>query len=545
MSEPFTGQVKNTALAAPLHNVTVTLESVYGEEIEKTQTDQEGTYILSRVPEKGYVSFNHKNYVEKSLAISKLKPVTRLLKNRIVGYQDKLTFIPGETVDVYIHSSEGYNALLYRHGEKKECMWQSKDLPAKIQEVPDSNFVADGLDWKTALSYKIPEQAMPGIYSLLLRTKSIDQNPFAIPMVVSTPSQKRGQSKYLVLCSTNNWQTYNIWGGRSRYRNFELSVSDDYMSATGILAELSSKIGERLPNVITSGVNRMLGREKKNPEWVFHPLSIRRPHTNCALEGDDVFSPFTNHLAAGEWRVLAWLEQQKIPYEVATGWDLHKNPDLLQHYDAVILSTHCEYWSKAMYDGLKKHHRHSGLWIVNLSGNSIYREVDFLEDGSIRCLSTKFHKSVEDETQLIGVRFTESDYGTCAPYQVQRPEHWVFESCRGIAKNKEFGDDTLNRWTDPKTERYDPGRPGLKSGLQGIGASGWETDKLSATAPPDFIRVAKGQNQWGGADMVVREPAGHRGGVFSASSITFGGSLLVDDVCSQIVRNVLEKALSS
>jgi hypothetical protein len=48
-------------------------------------------------------------------------------------------------------------------------------------------------------------------------------------------------------------------------------------------------------------------------------------------------------------------------------------------------------------------------------------------------------------------------------------------------------------------------------------------------------------NSRGGADMVVREPEGSRGGVFSASSITFTGSLLVDYVCSEITRTVLKK----
>ena len=43
--------------------------------------------------------------------------------------------------------------------------------------------------------------------------------------------------------------------------------------------------------------------------------------------------------------------------------------------------------------------------------------------------------------------------------------------------------------------------------------------------------------------MVVREPAADHGGVFSASSITFGGSLLIDPVTSRITRNVLERAL--
>ncbi|HEY6907704.1 MAG TPA: hypothetical protein VI230_09555, partial [Ignavibacteriaceae bacterium] len=51
----------------------------------------------------------------------------------------------------------------------------------------------------------------------------------------------------------------------------------------------------------------------------------------------------------------------------------------------------------------------------------------------------------------------------------------------------------------------------------------------------------KGANKFrGGADMIVREPDGH-GLLFSASSITFGGTLLVDENSSKIVKNVLER----
>ena len=48
---------------------------------------------------------------------------------------------------------------------------------------------------------------------------------------------------------------------------------------------------------------------------------------------------------------------------------------------------------------------------------------------------------------------------------------------------------------------------------------------------------------FGGADMIVREPAGTRGGMFTASSITFGGSLLIDPVTSGIVKNAIAQAL--
>ena len=67
---------------------------------------------------------------------------------------------------------------------------------------------------------------------------------------------------------------------------------------------------------------------------------------------------------------------------------------------------------------------------------------------------------------------------------------------------------------------------------------------MTRTTPADFELVAKGMNPDGGADMVVREPSRTRGGVFSASSIVFGGSLSVDETCSAIVKNVLKRALS-
>ena len=41
--------------------------------------------------------------------------------------------------------------------------------------------------------------------------------------------------------------------------------------------------------------------------------------------------------------------------------------------------------------------------------------------------------------------------------------------------------------------------------------------------------------------MVVRDPDGKHGLIFSASSITFGGTLLIDKNCSQIIKNVLNK----
>jgi hypothetical protein len=195
-----------------------------------------------------------------------------------------------------------------------------------------------------------------------------------------------------------------------------------------------------------------------------------------------------------------------------------------------------------MFDKLKEFHQYCQGWILNISGNSIYREVEFFEDGSLRCTSLRFSESCADETQLLGVRFSEADYSTCAPYKIIDPEHWAFKNIP-ISKSRLFGGLSLIQNTAKHTSRLDPGRPGAEGGLDGCGASGWETDVLSRTAPKDMVTIAKGCNPYGGADMVVREANGERGGLFSASSLVFSGCLLIDNVASMLLKNVLDRVL--
>jgi hypothetical protein len=261
------------------------------------------------------------------------------------------------------------------------------------------------------------------------------------------------------------------------------------------------------------------------------------------LEFDDWKEPFTNHLGGGEWRLLAWLEENSFEYDIVSGAELHFNPSILSSYKAVVFSTHCEYWSCTMYKAVKSAHEKNGLWIINISGNTMYRQIEFYDDGATRCVSLLFAKTCADETKLLGVRFTNDDYGTCAPYIALIPDHWLFKNTLINGNNRIFGEKSLNQHTPTDIDDRNPGRPSANEPLKGQGASGWETDKLSSTAPRDFIVVAKGMNPDGGADMVVREPNGSRGGVFSASSIVFGASLSIDPVCSAVVKNLLNRVI--
>lgn len=539
----YKGLVANAELCNPLENVEISVYTNLNDICIKVITKEDGQWEIDDINDNSKIIFYKKGYYKKTYEVKQLPNIVRLLEDKLIGYQDKLWFNPGEIVIVYVSYPKEYNAKLFRHGIEKKMILNLGKFKSQQQQVPDGYFVESGLKWNESFKYTIPLDSRPGIYSLLLEGDNSER--FAIPFVLSSSNnQIQYKSKILILASTNNWETYNIWGGRSRYRNFEDGSSRNFIKTDALSERMKCMFNKIVPQKIKECAKRILKKSQVEPEWYFKKLSIKRPFTNCFLEEEIVMEPFTNHLAAGEWRLLAWLEREKISYDIISGFELEKKPDILCGYKAIIFNTHCEYWSEKMYRMVKTFHEENNGWILNISGNTMYREIEFFEDGSLRCTSTSFNKSCDDETQLLGVRFSMDDYSTCSPYKIIDENHWAFNGLP-LKKHMLFGGTSLNQNTQRKFSRYDPGRPGTEFGLMGMGASGWECDKLSYTAPKDIKLIAKGINKYGGADMVIREPQGSRGGMFSASSLVFSGCLLVDYVASTIVKNIIKKATDS
>ena len=134
---------------------------------------------------------------------------------------------------------------------------------------------------------------------------------------------------------------------------------------------------------------------------------------------------------------------------------------------------------------------------------------------------SRFDKRCESEANLLGVVFTNPGIMTAAPYQVLDADHWCLAGT-GLANGDLFGEKSLHMRV-----------PG--------GASGHETDKISAQSPENVELVARGTNpDKGGAEIVCFEtPSG--GEVFSVGSITWPASILVDDSVSRITANVLDR----
>jgi hypothetical protein len=275
------------------------------------------------------------------------------------------------------------------------------------------------------------------------------------------------------------------------------------------------------------------------PDEDYAPLSFRRPEplNQIALDAvptDPIHGRQPCHLAAAEWRLLAWLEREGYDYDLYADAQLHDGTLDLDAYSALILSTHPEYWSGQMFDRVRQWIVEDGGRLAYLGGNGLDCEVEFSGDalhfrtqatGSSSGFENRMHRTHRATSSLLGAVFTDAGAMSGAPYRVVDPDHWVFAGT-ALGAGDLFGTASLH-------ERC----PG--------GASGHETDKRTERTPAGAVLLAKGCNEDdGGAEMLYfATPSG--GEVFTAGSITWTSSVLVDDGVSAVTKNVLDRFLSA
>lgn len=464
----------------------------------------------------------------------------RLLSDCLLGYVWPKWVKTGERSEFRVHAVEPYRLSLWRYGRKKELVkllgWFDEHGPrAVIQITPDGDYTQTGIEWNKrgyASAHHTQFVAGPeksGLYYLEAETESGSEF-FSFPWIVApeTPS-----AEIAVIAATNDWNAYNNFGGRSNYVN-----------ATGLPPEPAVNARQDLIRYADSTFGEWKARDEE-----YKPLSFDRPELgNNIPKGTEVTDPIRGRTTCGqapaEWRLLGWLEEAGYNYDLFAEHQLHSGVLDLDKYKVLIISVHPEYWSKDMYLKVKSWVHERGGRFMYLGGNGLNCEIEFLDDATMWVKSfqpseggsigftdpdtgewkeSRFHRSVESEGNLTGVVTTDAGIMTAAPFKVLKDDHWVYAGTN-LKNGDLFGTESLH-------ER-----------IHG-GASGHETDKLSAYAPKETVHLAKGINvEDGGADMLVYE-LGNGGKVFSVGSITWVASLFPDPFVPAITKNVIDRFL--
>jgi N,N-dimethylformamidase len=454
----------------------------------------------------------------------------RLLSDTLLGYAWPKCVRAGERSEFRVHSVEPYRLELWRHGLEKEFVrglgWHDEHGPRAVMQVtPDGDYTQTGVAWNR-VGYSSPHHkqlveapARTGLYYFHAATAA--GSAFSFPWVVAPA---RPSAPVAVLASDITWNAYNNFGGRSNYVH-----------------------ADALPPAPTVNSRQELARylDPEHSTWghaSYAPLSFERPEPiNHIDPGEKVTDPIEGraacHVAPAEWRLLGWLEREGFPYDLYSETQLDAGVLDLAAYRVLVLGPHPEYWTRRMYDRVKEWVFRDGGRLMYLGGNGLNCAVEIggddtmvVRNGAIRGLwpeaigaASRFALFHESEAHLLGVVFTPAGMMTAAPYRVLDAGHWAFAGT-GLRDGDLFGERSLHRRC-----------PG--------GASGHETDKVGPGSPPQARVLARGMNaDEGGADMVCFDTPGG-GAVFSAGSICYVSSLLVDDHVSRVTANVLRRFL--
>ena len=291
-----------------------------------------------------------------------------------------------------------------------------------------------------------------------------------------------------------------------------------------------------------------------------------------------------SHLMRADQFTLAWLEGQGYAFDVVSNVDLHRDPDMLSHYNCCAIVGHNEYWSIEMYRGLERYLSQGGNLLV-LSGNTMGWRVSFNEDSTVmECRKADaggsqvpadrrgeaWHSQdglrggAQRECGIPGYRLVGLDIigwnhpsnpKTFGPYVVEREDHFLFNTPEeaGLKNGDKFGWAGVDAMPMANGHEMDI-RPSTFAALQE------EPSPPGGSVPddpPGMVRIANGIVAWneGGSasDYFFRSisPASDQGGemiywqrpdggrVFNAATIAVGWTLAADARLAALVRNVL------
>ena len=527
-----------------ISDVSLEFRNIETDQRLSTRSTASGAVILDLKKGRYEIALAHPNFGSKLSEVEvqpEMAPYQfRLLSKSLIGYVWPKWSRSGDTAEIRFSSHESVEISLYRYGWEKEKIksigqFVSFAPSGDCQTIPDGDVSKIGVDWNHSRFDYSPDldarrliaPKESGLYYFHMRSSS--GQTFSFPWIVA-PAIAAEKKDIAVLTSNITWNAYNDWGGRS-----------NYVAANRLPDTPTISVTQKSPWFRPTGAIWWVGNR-------FDAISFDRPEpVNSDKLDEKITDPINKigaeHVAAGEWRLLGWLEKSKYEYDLYSENQFDDGNLDLTDYQVLILSTHPEYWTVRMYETLKDWVINQGGKLLYLGGNGINCSVDLHADsmtvhnmdlsdwltkraysGEGALIPSRFGLRHEVESSLLGVVMSFAGMGTGAPYEVFEASHPFFRGTK-LKNGEPFGFESL-------VSRC----PG--------GASGHETDKRDSSTPPGTLLLARGQNGEGAGAEMVTYTTESGGMVFSVGSVNWTASLPVDHHISMITKNVLDIALS-
>jgi hypothetical protein len=324
---------------------------------------------------------------------------------QIRGYTDRLSYVPGDEVQIFVSTDAPRYALSIRRVGKTEPVWRD-EIPGRSYAVPPD---ADsyGCGWPCAITVPVEQAWRSGFYVLAMEPSGGDLWETGFVVRAAQPGT---ESAILLVLATNTHQAYNTFNGGSFY-----------------------PFPTQLPRV-----------------------SFRRPLDLSLFNSWE--RPF-----------ISWAERSGYLLDYAVNSDLEFHSEILQHYGLILSVGHDEYWSSGMRDHLEEFIARGGnvaffsgntvCWQVRFEENGSamvcwkrhFEGNDNVSDSRLLSTLWSHHRVNRPENFLTGVGMLFGGYhlshgqildGSGA-FVVRRPEHWIFDGTSLAAGDTFGGDDTI------------------------------------------------------------------------------------------------------
>ena len=409
----------------------------------------------------------------------------------------------GEKSEFRVHSVEPYKLELWRYGLLPEFVralgWHDEHGPRAVMQItPDGDYTQTGVEWnKVGYANSVHSQFVAGpersgLYYFRASTASGRQ--FSFPWIVAPA---KPQAALAVLASNITWNAYNSFGGRS-----------NYIHADGLPPTPTVNSRVRTEALLRRGTLH-LGRGEL-PAAIVRPPGAVQPHRLCREDHRPDrratgVPPRPGRMAAARLARIGRASPTTTTPKRNSMTARSTSPRIACWSPRFIP----EYWTRRMYERVKRWVFEEGGRLVYLGGNGLNCEVELRPDGTVvhhngalRGLDVKglggfesrYAMRHESEANLLGCVFTPAGAMTGAPYRVLDASHWAFE--RTGLKTGDTSASKACTCAVPAVRR------------------GHETDKVSPSSPKNAKVIAKGLNpDDGGAHMLTFDTPNRRDGV--------------------------------